>query len=348
MKKLLLATTNLTLVAAFANEGTELTTPVGRIVWGHPTESKGKTDNNNQPVMKDGVQVQEWAFGLAIPKDQFAAVVWPVMAQEIAKGYPNGAPGKFSYKFIDGDGIDNAGKPYSERAGHAGCNILAISTTLQATPVFKNEGGAYRQLGPNEIKCGDYVAVGLNFVVNVPTNPTHTPSIYVNPTAIELVGYGEEIKGNFTADPNAIFGGQQHALPPGASATPIAPTSGAAMPGMSAPPAAQAPAMQPPPAATPAPAAPTPAPAMQPAPPATMPPPATDFVANAAGQSPPVPPQMPAPAPTGPVRPTDPAHVSDNGNGTEQWFVNGAWDGQAHPVGGAPAAPAMPGMMPPR
>ena len=77
---------------------------------------------------------------------------------------------------------------------------------------------------------------------------------------------------------------------------------------------------------------------------------------------------MPPAPPAGPQRPTDPTHIHDNGNGTEQWFINGAWDGGAHPVPtaatlpppatgfvaqaagmpGAAAMPGMPGAMPPR
>lgn len=53
----------------------------------------------------------------------------------------------------------------------------------------------------------------------------------------------------------------------------------------------------------------------------------------------------PPPPPVDPNRPTDPAYRHDNGNGTEQWFVNGAWDGGAHAV--PPAAPAAPAAPPP-
>lgn len=56
--------------------------------------------------------------------------------------------------------------------------------------------------------------------------------------------------------------------------------------------------------------------------------------------APPAPPSPPAP-PADPNRPTDAAFRHDNGDGTEQWHVNGAWDGGKHPIpSGAPAAPA--------
>lgn len=55
--------------------------------------------------------------------------------------------------------------------------------------------------------------------------------------------------------------------------------------------------------------------------------------------TPPAPPAPPAP-PIDPNRPTDPTFCHDNGNGTEQWFVNGAWDAGQHPIP-APAAPVV-------
>lgn len=54
----------------------------------------------------------------------------------------------------------------------------------------------------------------------------------------------------------------------------------------------------------------------------------------------PTPPPPPAPA-VDPNRPTDAAYRHDNGDGTEQWHVGGAWDGGKHPIPSAsPAAPA--------
>lgn len=253
----------------------KINTPVGRIVWGHPLKPQIKKDlNTNQPVMRDGQQVQQWAFGVAIPKDQFGEL-YQHMQQEALTAYPSGAPGNFSWKFKDGDGVDREGKPYSDREGHAGHYILTVSTEAFQPPCYKYEGNSYRQLEEHEIKTGDYVVVNLDIKANVPTNRTHTPGLYINPNAIELVGYGTEIKGSGGIDPNAAFGGQKHQLPPGASATPIggAP-AGVGMPGTGA------------------------APQQQAAP--QMPPPASDFVQNTMGNPPTAPTvgtSQPAPTP---------------------------------------------------
>lgn len=313
----LLTTTALTAVGYSNDPGTTVTLPSGRIVWGHPLKPKKKIDNDTkQPVLDaQGQQVMETSFGLAIPEAEFHAQVWPHMAAEIARGYPNGAPGNFSYKMTQPHEIDNQGKPYAQREGYAGHVVLAVSTTLEPPPVFRHNGTQWQQMQPDEIKTGDYVQAEINFKINVPTNPRHKPSIYVNPRQIAFVGYGAAIQTGFNADPNAAFGAGPAALPPGASATPLA-GDAPAMPG--------------------APAAPG-----NPSQPATMPGAPSALPVAAASPSPaPTP-----PAPAAPGRPTDPTHIHDNGNGTEQWFVNGAWDGGAHPV--AAAAPAAPAPLPP-
>lgn len=248
---------------AAKKEGTPFRTPVGRIVWGHPVQSRNRTKKNpvtkqDEPVMKqDGTIMQEWSFGLAIPKDQFAAAVWPAMHAEASKGYPNGVPQRFAWKYVDGDSIDSEGKPYNQREGYAGCYVIAFSTVFQAPALFKFNGSTYDQLPAEAIKCGDFATVGGNCVVNVATSNDVTPSLYVNPEGVEFVAYGTEIINRSKVDPNAMFGGQQHQLPPGASLTPLAASGGAAMPGMpSAAPAPQAapyPGQQPMPGYAPAP-----------------------------------------------------------------------------------------------
>lgn len=300
-----------------ANEGTNFTTPVGRIVWGHPTELQKKTDTDNKPVLnEDGTPRMVRSFGLAIPKAEFIAHVWPYLSAEAATKYTQGVPAKFSWKYKDCDEIDRFGKPLSEREGHAGCYILAISSELpNPPPIWLLQNGNYVQLPGDKIKCGDYVAVGINCVVNVPKNATHTPGVYVNPTLVELVGEGDAIVGMQGPDPMQALGGVQRALPPGARpvGAVAAPTGipGMPQPGM--------------------PGAPAPLPMAQPQP---MQPP---VMAPA-----PVPVPVPVPQPVAmpaavPGRPIDPAHVYNNGNGTEQWLVNGAWDGQQHPIAAVPA-----------
>lgn len=212
---------------------TECLTPVGRIVWGHPGKSQTKKDQRDRKtvILKDGQPVQQWAYGLAIPKNEFNAQVWPLMDREIRTAFPNGPPQGFANKLKDGDGVDRTGKPYNQRPGYAGCWVMNIATEAFAPPIYKIVNGVYVQMAPDELKCGDYVASNLSFQVNVPTNPTHSPSLYINPRGIIFVGYGDAIVQ--TADPAAMFGATppQFQLPPGASLTPTMPQNMPGMPG---------------------------------------------------------------------------------------------------------------------
>lgn len=247
----------------------EIVTPPGRIVWGHPIKKSVKTDpKTRRPILKDGKEVDVWAFGLAIPVAQFAPVEQAI-AQAAYQVYPQGNfPRDFSWKIKRETDLDENNKPYSDREGYKGCVVLTVSTEAFCPPAFKFENGGYRQLTEQEIKCGDWIATKLNIV-------GHSGGVYVNPVGHDFVGYDKEIV-RVSADPTQMFGGRVHQLPPGVSATPIA--SGAAP---YAPPQA-------------APVAPAQQPAYAPTMPAApqYPAPAHDFVNNA-GRAPAQPYQMP-------------------------------------------------------
>jgi hypothetical protein len=322
-----------------SKDGVEHQTGLGRLVWGSVTTPRVKRDNTTKlPVIdpKTGKEIMEISFGVAYPKAEFAANTWPVMAQEIASAYPSGIPGRFAYKYVDGDTVDSKGVPYSNREGYAGCIVLGftqrVNEYFSSVPIFKLNPttGGYDQLAPEAIKCGDYVSVATHFKCE-PAVGTNTPSIYVNPRAVEWVAYGPEIVTANAIDPKAAFGGRTYALPPGASTTPVHTPGAGAMPGMGA---------------APPPAAPGGMPGMTPPP--------------AMAAPPPPPPMAPPAPPAGPVRPTDPAHIHAAGTPGEHWLINNAWvpAPQLPPpapdfvagVTGAPAAPGMPAMpgMPPR
>lgn len=215
---------------------TNITTPVGRVVWGHPTKGRQKTDNDDKPVFgDDGKPVIQYAFGLAIPKTLIGEVQ-NVMRAEAATIFPQGAPSGFAWKVADGDGLDSNGKPFNTREGYAGCFVLAISTESFAPRVVRYEGGAY--VAHDQIKCGDFVRLALDVKAHAsnPKKQGSKPGLYLNPGLIQFVGYGTEIVNG--PDPMTAFGNQPVALPPGASATPIVPT--APLPGFGAPGAAPA------------------------------------------------------------------------------------------------------------
>lgn len=294
--------------------GTEITTSLARIVWGHPGKMTDKIDpDTRQPARNaDGTIKQQCSFGLAIPKDQIGPL-YAAMQAEAAKGYPQGIPGNFSWKLKDGDGIDREGKPYSQREGYAGCWILTVASEFQAPPLYVWQNGAYVQIQPDRIKTGDYVQCGINLKVNVPRDRTHTPGLYVNPLSVLLMYEGDEIKTGYQANPNALFGQQpqQAAMPAGArpvgAGGPVGgqPPAGAGMPGMqpgNAPGQPVGPAAggytQAPPPGSPSPAGMPGAPVQPQAgvpmqQPGQMPPPATDFIPGAPQQPQGMPGQQP-------------------------------------------------------
>lgn len=286
----------------------EITSPVGRIVWGHPTKGRPKVDvNTKQPILKDGKPVTQWAFGVAFPKADFAAVMWPAMAAEAQKLFPSGQfPQNFAWKYDDGDTIDSKGKPFNQREGYAGCIVVAISTESFEPQVTKLIGpGQYQNIPGDQVKCGDFVRVALQIQNHGPKQgAAGSPSgLYMNPRLIEFVGFGSEIFNG--PDATQVFGGAAVALPPGASAVPIA-TAAAPIPFQPAPasaPAFPTPApVAPAPFAVPSPATPAapsfPAPVPFPSPiafpsSAPAPVPAHDFVVAATAQNPPGMPAMP-------------------------------------------------------
>lgn len=326
--------------------------PVGRNVYGHPSHKIHKKDNKKQPMFKqDGSPVMVHSFGVAYAKDVFSTQIWPVMYAAASAAYGGQQPPPhFAYKYKDGDGVDRQGKSYASREGYAGHIVVHFETQFDLLAYRQNAAGGWDQITENDYKTGDYIAVNASIEGNKPTDPTHTPGLFINPQGVLLIGHGQAIINAPSAD--QMFAGQTFQLPPGATAPGTAPTMPPGMPtppGLppgAMPPAPVAPAaqqyqpqpVQPSPVAGPSgypvpagvgyvpqPQAPT-APQYQPqaptAPGQPVYPPAYDLVAAATGQ--PVP---PAYAPQAPVAP--------------QY--------QPQPAPGAPPAyPLPPGVQPPR
>lgn len=260
----------------------DILSPVGRIVQGHPMKAQQKTDNNDQPLFKDGKPVMQWWFALAIPKAEWQPIS-VAMGQAAADIVGNQNP-KFAWKFKDGDvAVDSNGKPYRDKPGMAGCMILYVTTEFQQPTVSKLlPGGQFGTMTAEEIKTGHFVRVFLNIVGHPAANAAQTPGLYVNPRGIEWIAYGEEIVTG--PDVQEMFGTAPRpaVLPPGASTTPLAP-SGPLPPQMGQPTA---------PVAAPGPTPPTPAPITAPVAAPVMAPPA---------------PSAPAPI-VSPINPPAPAH----------------------------------------
>lgn len=267
-------------------------TPVGRLVMGDCFTPQ-ETDTEGKPLRNTaGELTKKWFLGVAFPKsDPGLPTIFGKMNAAALQGFPHNAHAKngvsadssvFSWKLIDGDGLDGNGKSYTEREGFAGCWVLKFASGYPPKCFYAGRYQPHEQIqDSNAIRRGYFVRVAGSIT---PNNSAKRPGVYVNLSMVELVAIGEEIQ----SGPNAsdVFGGAPVPanLPPGATALPAG--------GPAAAPAGPAAAPAGPAAAPASPAGPAAAPASPagPAAPAGVQP-APDFLTPAA---PPAPPAAPA------------------------------------------------------
>lgn len=237
---------------------TQFTTCTGRLVFGSPFKAEPVTDDDGkQKVDAAGQPIFEYVVGVAFPKgdpavDKMLAdlraidrAAWPQFHD--ANG--NRLPGVvFADKITDGDGYNKKGVHYGSRDGWAGHWVIRFGSRFAPTNYSWN-GTTWVQLAdPAAIKPGYYVQVSGTTTSN---GSAQSPGMYRNLNQVALIGYGPEII-RTGADPVAAFGAAPPPLPPGATATPVAP---------SAPVPAPVAAVAPPVAAVPSPAVTAPPPA---------------------------------------------------------------------------------------
>lgn len=213
--------------------GTEINTPLGRIVFGSPFRAQDKMKDGQKVIGSDGQPVKVITFGVAIPRAEFEAQIWPAMYAEAARlfGTP---PQGFKYKYKDGDSAEapyhngRTGTPYNQREGYPGHIVITISTELPSVSVMKFHNGAYHQIGANEIKTGDYVQMTLN----IKAHAGQTPGLYINPVLVLLCYEGDAIAGSYEADPTQKFGAAPNIAPPPPGARQLGMPGAAPMAGM--------------------------------------------------------------------------------------------------------------------
>lgn len=193
----------------------------GRIVWiagGDLFKGDIQKDfNTKQPkVNAAGEIVKQYGFGLAVPKAQLGEL-WQAIHEEAYTLFPNRMiPPSFAMKYKDGDGVDDKGQPFGQREGYAGHLVFACTTSLPIK-FFKYENGQNIQVNEG-IKCGDYINAQLNIKAH-PAMGQGKAGLYLNPNAVQFLGYGTEIINRPSGD--QIFGTQ--APPQLGSQIPIAP-----------------------------------------------------------------------------------------------------------------------------
>jgi len=289
-----------------SNATNQFLTPVGRIVQGDAFEPQTK-DMSGAPLLiktgpNAGQPTQRYFIAVAFKKDDPAfATLWAQITAVARAAWPQWfnpqgqcTNPKFSWKMMDGDGVDDNGKPNNTKEGFAGHWIIKFNSSFPPKCFYQ---GRYQ---PQDV-IQDKMAIRRGYFVRVSgtvegNGNTQKPGLYINLGMIELVAQGPEIVSG--PDASAVFGGTPVAALP-AGATPL-PTPGVpALPGM---PAAAVPAP------TPAPAAPTPAPA--------APLPVVPNLAFVAGPGAAMP--MPA-APAGPVM------TAKAGGYTYEQLIAGGW-----------------------
>ena len=190
-------------------------TPVGRFVQGDAFAGSDKDHQGRPKTDKAGNPKMQWFVGLAIAKtDPGWAALWQTITEVAQRDFPAGEYGapNFAWKVVDGDAQVNAGKE-----GFPGHFILRCTSGFAPT-VHDNTPQALVLTDPNTVKRGYYVRLSLSIRGNgEPANGK--PGLYLNLGMVQFCGYGPEIRGG--PDPVAVFAAPA-ALPPGASATPVA------------------------------------------------------------------------------------------------------------------------------
>jgi hypothetical protein len=209
----------------------EFLTPVGRLVQGDPFEAQTK-NMQGQPLMtQSGQPTQRYFIAVAFPKmvngqpnAEFAAL-WQKLEATGRAGFPgiNIAPPwdpacRFSWKVMDGDGVDDNGKPNANKEGFAGHWVVKFSSSFAPRCFHAGHYQPHEQIqDPKLIKRGYFVRVAGTVEGN---GNAQKPGIYVNLSMVELAGQGPEIVSG--PDAASIFGGNPVAqLPAGATPLPM-------------------------------------------------------------------------------------------------------------------------------
>jgi hypothetical protein len=277
---------------------TEVIFPTGRVIGGDLYKLVEKTDQNNQPVLKNGVPIKQVSFGVAIRKGAERGWWETEWGQKVyavgSAAFPQlcGNP-TFAWKISDGDSTipNKRGKINASNENLRGCWVVWFRQGWP--PKIVNADGTVELPTPDLVKPGYYVAVMADVQGN---NQPNNAGVYLNPKAVAFRGEGPVITAS--VDTTGFGATAAMPLPPGAT-PPQAAAPGFAgappAPGMAPPaPAAPAPYTAPPaPGAPPAPVAPAQA---APAAPAAPPSPAFIQVAPGAPAAPVTPPAPAAPA----------------------------------------------------
>lgn len=204
---------------------TDFLTPIGRLVQGDPFEAQTK-NMQGQPLMTmSGQPTQRFFIAVAFAKTDQAFPAFYQKLVETARGsFPAlfNAQGqcshpRFSWKLMDGDGVDDNGKSNATKEGFAGHWVVKFSSSFAPRCFHAGHYQPHEQIqDPRAIQRGYFVRVAGTTEGN--ENPTK-PGLYVNLSMVELAGVGPIISSG--PDASAVFGGAVAQLPAGAQPLPM-------------------------------------------------------------------------------------------------------------------------------
>lgn len=232
----------------------DILTPVGRLVAGDVFKANTTDQKGNPLLVKKGPNAGqpkvEYFFAIAIPKTDpaYNTEVMAKLQAAARTGFPTlfDASGNcirpdFAWKIVDGDSrVPNQNNVIpATKEGYPGHWVVSFKGGY--APKVYTKGGEALITDPEMLKKGYYIRVYGTVTGN---EDMQKPGVYLNPSMVEFVGYGEEIISG--PDGAAVFGGAPAAnLPAGASAIPMAGTPIAMPSNMPAAPVATAPAVAP-------------------------------------------------------------------------------------------------------
>jgi len=208
--------------------------PTGRLVQGDPMEAQTK-NMQGQPLMtQSGQPTQRHFIAVAFKKDDPAFAPFYSIIDQTARGsWPslNIAPPwdpacRFSWKVMDGDGIDDNGKQNGNKEGFAGHWVVKFSSSFAPRCFHAGHYAPHEQIqDPKAIQRGYFVRVAGTVEGN---SNQQKPGVYVNLGMVELVLARPDLVITTGPDASSVFGNSAPALPAG---LPPAPAGLPGMPG---------------------------------------------------------------------------------------------------------------------
>lgn len=216
-------------------------TPVGRLVQGSAFEPQTKNQQGAPLVVQSGPNAgqttQRYFIGVAFKKGDPTVEAFIQQLRDVGRAsWPqwHDATGRcthprFSLKVMDGDGVDDNGKPNASKEGFAGHWVVKFSSSFPPKCYHAGHYQAHEVITDKMlIRRGYFVRVAGTVEGN---GNTAKPGLYVNLNMVELSAQGPEIVSG--PDAASVFGASPPATLP-AGATPLPMVAAAPMP-MAAP-----------------------------------------------------------------------------------------------------------------